>query len=381
MIEQSIQLGEPVEHRGVVIAPLFPRRQPVASYVTLEEAIPLGFHVGEVDEAGSVPELLARNPLDANVLLYDGEELLGAKQNRILNVTVLAAAGAATRIPVSCVEVGRWSSRSAAFASSPSHAYPELRRVKAQRLSAEPMPAASPRAQSGTRCAARQPASASSSPTGAQRDIFAARENDLAGLRKAFPLAAGQAGALFALGDRVCLDYVSRPETFVRLYPKLLDGYMLDAVEHLDGTSASEERLAGIPRGRGVSSVEEPALGRSRRGPPARRLRARRLRAHARKRARPALRLQRRRGTAAHERGSPQPPPDRVRRSRRRGSSTRSASCGVNSVSRRSISDEGSSCDGNGHGSLCIAGQGGVPRRPRGCRAVVASLEGAARNR
>src|SRR5512133_1954030 len=112
MIEQPIQLGEPVEHRGVVIAPLFPRRQPVASYVTLEEAIPLGFHVGEIDEAGSVPELLAHNPLDAN-------------QNRILTVTVLAAAGAETRIPVSCVEVGRWSSRSAAFASSPSHAYPE----------------------------------------------------------------------------------------------------------------------------------------------------------------------------------------------------------------------------------------------------------------
>ncbi len=99
MIEQSIQLGEPVEHRGVVIAPLFPRRQPVASYVTLEEAIPLGFHVGEIDEAGSVPELLARNPLDANVLLYDGEELLGAKQNRILNVTVLAAAGARLASP------------------------------------------------------------------------------------------------------------------------------------------------------------------------------------------------------------------------------------------------------------------------------------------
>src|SRR5256885_12588694 len=31
-------------------------------------------------------------PLKANVLLYDGEELLGAKQNRILNVTVLVAA-------------------------------------------------------------------------------------------------------------------------------------------------------------------------------------------------------------------------------------------------------------------------------------------------
>jgi hypothetical protein len=39
---------------------------------------------------------------------------------------------------------------------------------------------------------------------------------------------------------------VSRPETFVRLYPKLLDGYLLDAVEHLEGTGVSYERLAGF---------------------------------------------------------------------------------------------------------------------------------------
>lgn len=52
-------------------------------YLTVEEALPLGFRVSEVDAAGSVPELLVANPLDANVLLYDGEELLDGKQNRI----------------------------------------------------------------------------------------------------------------------------------------------------------------------------------------------------------------------------------------------------------------------------------------------------------
>ena len=113
-----IQLGDPVEHRGVVIAPLFPRTDPRAEYLTLDEAIPLGFHVTELDAAGSVPELLAKNPLDSNVLLYDGEELLGAKQNRILNVTVLVPARSESKIPVSCVEEGRWHARSAHFAPS-----------------------------------------------------------------------------------------------------------------------------------------------------------------------------------------------------------------------------------------------------------------------
>jgi hypothetical protein len=86
-----------------------------------------------------VPELLATNPLESNVLLYDGEELLGAKQNRILNVTVLVAATSETRIPVSCVEEGRWSARSTFFDAAKHTAYPELRRRKAERLSADPL--------------------------------------------------------------------------------------------------------------------------------------------------------------------------------------------------------------------------------------------------
>src|SRR5436190_13457411 len=122
----TLQLGDPVEHRGVVIAPLFPRRQPVAEYLTLEDALPLGFRVEEVDAAGSVPELAVHNPLEANVLLYDGEELLGAKQNRILNVTVLVAARSETRIPVSCVEEGRWQAQSKSFDAARHTAYPDL---------------------------------------------------------------------------------------------------------------------------------------------------------------------------------------------------------------------------------------------------------------
>ena len=49
----------------------------------------------------------------------DGEELLGAKQNRIVNLTILVAANSELTIPVSCVEAGRWRARSRAFTSAP----------------------------------------------------------------------------------------------------------------------------------------------------------------------------------------------------------------------------------------------------------------------
>jgi hypothetical protein len=252
-----IQLGDPVEHRGVVIAPLFPRTDPRAEYLTLEQAIPLGFHVTELDAAGSVPELLAKNPLDSNVLLYDGEELLGAKQNRILNVTVLVPARSETKIPVSCVEEGRWSARSAHFAPSAHTAYPELRRRKAVQLSAAPLERGVAQAAVWEEVAAKADRLGVQSPTRAQADIYRERPTP-DDMRGAFPLVPGQSGALLALGDRICLDYVSRPDAFARLYPKLLEGYLLDAAEHAGGKPADLEaffeRTLTAPRSRRASA-------------------------------------------------------------------------------------------------------------------------------
>ncbi len=245
-LTETIQLGDPVEHRGVVIAPLFPRRQPGAEYLTLEEAIPLGFRVEEVDEAGSVPELAAHNPLEKNVLLYDGEELLGAKQNRILNVTVLVAAQSLTKIPVTCVEEGRWSTRTEFLRSAPHMSYPELRRRKAEQLSAEPMARGAAQSAVWDEVRAKSGRLDVDSPTLAASEIYGARENDLEKLRKRFPLESGQSGALFTLGDRMCVDYVSRPEAFARLYPKLLNGYLLDAIEWLDREPVGFEDVAAF---------------------------------------------------------------------------------------------------------------------------------------
>lgn len=258
-IQTPIQLGEPVEHRGVVVAPLFPREQPRADYLTLEEALPLGFRVSEVDAAGMVPELAVVNPLESSVLLYDGEELLGAKQNRILNVTVLVAAESETRIPVSCVEQGRWHARSTFFGAARHAAYPELRRRKAERLSEAPLARGAAQSEVWEALSEKAERLDVHSPTSAQADVFGAHERDLGSLREAFPLQLGQSGALLALEGRFCLDYVSRPTAFARLYPKLLEGYLLDAIELLDGKAGGDPEgfltaLGEAPRSRGPSA-------------------------------------------------------------------------------------------------------------------------------
>jgi hypothetical protein len=230
----TLQIGDPVVHRGIAVAPVFPRRDPTASYLTLDDALPRGLRVEETSDAGSVPELVVRNPLDRRVLLYDGEELVGAKQNRILDVTVLVEAGGDLRIPVSCVEQGRWRRTSSRFTAASHAAHPELRRRKAETLAAAPLARGVAQAEVWDAVADKAARMNVQSPTAANADAFRAHAGRLADLERAFPSYPGQSGAVLVLGDAICLDYVSRPDAFVRLWPKLRRGYMLDALERLD---------------------------------------------------------------------------------------------------------------------------------------------------
>ena len=87
--------------------------------------------VTEIDEAGSVPNLKVANMADRPLLLLDGEELVGAKQNRILNTTVLVAARTETTIPVRCIEQGRWGYRGRHFAPGDASLFASVRQKKA----------------------------------------------------------------------------------------------------------------------------------------------------------------------------------------------------------------------------------------------------------
>ncbi|MEW6581279.1 MAG: DUF6569 family protein [Actinomycetota bacterium] len=262
-ITDLIQLGDPVAHRGIVVAPLFPRVTPRAVYASLDQAIAAGMEVREVDAAGSVGQLTVHNPTGAPVLLYDGEELLGAKQNRVLNVTVLVPPHSELLIPVSYVEQGRWSADAAAFRDSGHTAYPELRRRKAQALAAGPLDPGRGQGEVWQDIAEKSTRVGHRSPTGAHADMHRALAPRVDELAAAFPAQPGQCGAVLALDGRVtCLDAVSRPDAFARLSPKLLRGYMLDAVEAVDRAAAPRDAITAFVAAVGETAVtRRPSVG------------------------------------------------------------------------------------------------------------------------
>src|SRR5688500_15863528 len=108
----SIRYGELQTRGGLTVLPLFGGRA-TPGYQLADQAIAEGsLRVEEMGD-GSVPNIVAHNMGAAPVLLVDGEHLEGAKQSRIINVTVLLAPMSKTVLPVSCVEEGRWHYNSA----------------------------------------------------------------------------------------------------------------------------------------------------------------------------------------------------------------------------------------------------------------------------
>jgi hypothetical protein len=254
----------PVVSANLTILPLTTTRDTRASYVLLENALAAGsLSVTELQFEGTVPFLKAVNRGPRPVLIFAGEELLGAKQNRIVNATVLVGVGT-TVLPVSCVEAGRWNMKTSAFSAGDHVSHVELRRTQAEHVRERSARVAGTggleqRAPQASRAeaylsdqgavwdevAVRSRLAGTSSPTSAMADAYVARREDLdrvssgvcrpasaahAGRPAIPPVEGAVAAAVFVDGAFVCLDALFPARRFAQLYPKLVRGYALEAV-------------------------------------------------------------------------------------------------------------------------------------------------------
>ena len=107
---ETLKMGDAVGHLNLTLVPLTGGEgHGQLAYCLAADAIAAGvFTVTEMSQGGAVPLLTVVSEATRMVLLLDGEELVGAKQNRILNTSVLVPAKSKIIIPVSCVEQGRW---------------------------------------------------------------------------------------------------------------------------------------------------------------------------------------------------------------------------------------------------------------------------------
>jgi hypothetical protein len=247
----SVELGVPVTVDNLTMLPLLARhpREPKIDYIVLDEAMTTGeVEITEISDEGSVPDLRVINRGAKPVLILDGEELLGAKQNRVVNLTILVPAHAELTIPVSCVEAGRWRARSRAFSTSPRTQYASGRAKRMAHVSEAMMcrgDRMSDQAGIWDDIAEKSERLSASSPTSAMAAIYKVHERSIDSFVEAMAPVERQVGAVFAVGQRVIgFDLFDRPATLARLLSKLVRSAAIDA---LDAPPPPESRHLARP--------------------------------------------------------------------------------------------------------------------------------------
>ena len=238
---QSFEFGDCQNFKNMAVFPLLCGLNHDPEYLTLKEALDKHvLKIAEVSQAGSVPELKVINEGDIPVLLLDGEEVVGAKQNRVLNTSILISGKAETVIPVSCTEQGRWAYKSQEFKDSDTLMSTKIRRIKAKTVSDTLHESREFRSDQGTVWTAIEELSEDAeapSRTGAMRDVFSAKHKELDDYLKAFNAIPKQRGLLTMIDQEVVgFDFVSLESAYKLLHAKLVKSYAMDALLQKNGS-------------------------------------------------------------------------------------------------------------------------------------------------
>jgi hypothetical protein len=188
--------------------------------------------VKELNEAGSVNHLLVLNLSKEYVFMMDGDILAGAKQNRVINTSILLAPESKTDIPVSCVESGRWRHVSANFAPTDYAAPSSLRMDKARQVRMslkEERGHSSDQGEIWSKISGYHAQSKVSSDTSNLSDVYAEKAAEFDKFVTAFECNASANGvAVFRGKQLLSLDAFNRRDVYQEYFSKILRGVALE---------------------------------------------------------------------------------------------------------------------------------------------------------
>jgi hypothetical protein len=237
------EVGAPVLAYNLAVVPLHTRKAPpYDDYTVLEEAqAAKKVSIRELDSDGSVGALRVHNQDARPMYLVGGELLLGGKQDRMVRSDVVLDPGAKQRVPVFCVEQGRWGGQSLAFQPGLAVAHPDLRRAA---LFSE-------QGAVWGEVERKSQVSGVSSPTGTYRRVFqdaALRQrigSYLDEIQGKLPHGERLAGLAVAInGELEVVDVFDSPVLYAKLERKLLASYVLAALEKQPGRADEEQGRA-----------------------------------------------------------------------------------------------------------------------------------------
>ncbi len=202
-------------------------------YITLTKAMKQNLiEIRELNQSGSVNEVYVINKSRHFVFMTDGDVLSGAKQNRVLNTSVLLLPESKTVLPVSCVEQGRWSYASEKFSSTDYVIPINMRAAKSNKVMCSMRSSKSFRADQGEvwdKVAQYSSQMNVTSESNNFSDVFDQRQSAYAKFLNVFQCHQNANGlAFFIKKELKNIDVFNRTEVYEEYFPKLIKGASLD---------------------------------------------------------------------------------------------------------------------------------------------------------
>jgi hypothetical protein len=240
---EEVRVGAPITRGNLAVFPLTLRRPAAAeNHLLLDEAMARKqLAIEETGTSGSVNALEIENRGGQPVMLVAGELLVGGKQDRIVARSLVLAPRSRTRVPVFCVEHGRWTGEKS-FESAGALAHVQLRKTALEGNQGKVWSeVASANVLMGTRNpsdtyrAAARKLDADVGPLA--RDIVAAlaREKKVAGLAVAID------------GEMIAVEWFASPSLFERIRQKLVASYAAQALASRDASPGVAPAAAPRP--------------------------------------------------------------------------------------------------------------------------------------
>jgi hypothetical protein len=268
-LEQA-KIGRQQSYKNMALFPLLSTYSLDLDYLLLDEALTAGvIEIVEAVKEGTVPELRVINKSPRMILILDGEELVGAKQNRIVNTTILVQANDTIIIPVSCVESGRWSYNSLQFRSEQRIMSSNLRAMKAEQVQYSLKSTGNYGSNQGAiwdEISEKVSRRGAQSPSMAMSEIYKKDRLSIEEYAGHFRFIDSQLGAVFMINGKVVgMDSFGRADSFSKVFRKLVESYSLDAIDWFDpekGHKPLKGGVTGFIRDALVSQTESrPSVG------------------------------------------------------------------------------------------------------------------------
>ena len=260
---EQVKIVRKQSYKNLALFPLLSTYSLNVDYLLLDEALSQGLiNVVEVGEEGSVPELKVINNSSQMILILDGEELVGAKQNRIVNTTILVQANSTIVIPVSCVEQGRWSYTSPRFSSQERIMPSRLRAMKAEQVQYSIRASGEFRSDQGAlwdEISDKATRMEAESPSMAMASIYEKEMPSIQEYVRHFSLIDSQVGAVFMInGQVVGLDSFGKPGSFSEVFKKLVESYALDAIDWFEPEKEHKALKSDVTKFMRASQAAQP---------------------------------------------------------------------------------------------------------------------------